>query len=77
MKLGIEFLYLLQSLRLSCGSIFDNFILFITDMAGILPCFLVLACIYWCVNKDLGTTILFNLSFTCNTNFLLKNIFQV
>lgn len=77
MKLGIEFLYLLQALRLSCGSIFDNFILFITDMAGILPCFLVLAFIYWCGNKELGRTILLNLSFAGNFNFVLKNIFRI
>ena len=76
MKLGIEFLYLLQSLRLSCGSIFDNFILFITNMAGTLPCFLVLAFIYWCVHKDTGRTILWNLSFACNTNSILKNVFK-
>lgn len=77
MKLGIEFLYLLQALRMSCGSIFDNFILFVTDMAGNLPCFLVLAWIFWCVHKDLGTTILLNLSFAGNTNYILKNVFKV
>ncbi|MCR4999813.1 MAG: phosphatase PAP2 family protein [Lachnospiraceae bacterium] len=77
MKLGIEFLYLLQLVRMSCGSIFDNFILFITDMAGTLPCFLVLALIYWCLNKELGRTILLNLSFGCNINSILKNHFRI
>ena len=77
MHWGVMFLYILQSLRLSCGSIFDDFMLFITNTAGLMPCFLVLALVYWCINKDLGSAILLNLSFGTNINYLLKNHFKI
>ena len=77
MHWGVMFLYILQSLRLSCGSIFDDFMLFITNTAGLMPCFLVLALVYWCINKDLGSAILLNLSFGTNINYLIKNHFKI
>ena len=77
MHWGVMFLYILQSLRLSCGSIFDDFMLFITNTAGLMPCFLVLALVYWCINKELGSAILLNLSFGTNINYLIKNHFKI
>ncbi len=77
MHWGVIFLYYLQSLRLACGSIFDIFMLFITNTAGMLPCFLILSLIYWCVSKELGTEILLNLSFGCNINYFIKNHFKI
>ena len=77
MHFGVVFLYYLQALRLSCGSIFDDFMLFVTDTAGGTFSFLVLALFYWCLNKELGSAILLNLSFGSNINYLLKNRFKI
>lgn len=59
-KMDIEYLYLLQRFRDFSSGIFNNFFVFITDLGdGILPV-LVMALVYWCFDKKIGSFLIGN-----------------
>ena len=52
--MDISYLLFLQRLREAAGGILDGFMLEITSMAESVPTFLLLAGIYWCMDKRTG-----------------------
>ena len=58
--MDIQYLLLLQKLRELTGGIFNSFFMFITDLGWSVIPFLVLAGVYWCINKKAGRYMLAN-----------------
>ena len=57
--MDISYLLFLQGIRETTGGIFNSFFLFMTSMGEQTMILLVLAGLYWCVNKRLGQQLLF------------------
>ncbi len=75
--MDISYLLFLQQMRQSLGNVFDNFMMQITSFGEATITFILLAGIYWCVNKRVGQYILFNISIGCTLNQFFKDAFQI
>lgn len=75
--MDIEFLLLLQNFRETIGGVFDGVMLEITELAGALPTFLLLAGIYWCIDKKLGQRMGMNVALACTLSQFLKAVCKV
>lgn len=73
----MNYLLFIQNIRLASASVFDDFMLHITDMGQALITYLVFAFVYWCVDKNYGQLIAFNISFSCWMNQWSKRIFKI
>lgn len=71
------YLLFLQNLREMSGGVFDSFMLKITELGEPALAFILLAFIYWCVDKRTGQLMAMNLSVACGWNPVLKKAFRV
>ncbi len=58
--MDIEFLLFLQNIREATGGIFNDFFSFVTKFGETAVLILPLAAIYWCLDKNMGSFILFS-----------------
>lgn len=70
--MDISYLLFLQWLREATGGILDGFMLEITSMAESVPTFLLLAGIYWCIDKRTGQMMGWNTALACTWSQFLK-----
>lgn len=70
--MDIEFLLVLQAFRDGIGSIFVDFMSKMTFWGEMTTTLVVIAAIYWCLNKDLGTYLLMGFGGNRLVNGLLK-----
>lgn len=70
--MDIQYLLLLQNMREVFGGIFDAFMLKATELGEQTITFLLMALIYWCVDKRAGVLMSFNVSIACTWNQFIK-----
>lgn len=70
--MDIEYLLLLQKIRELFGGVLDTFMLKATVFGEPTITFLLLAFVYWCVDKRMGQTMAFNVSIACTWNQFIK-----
>lgn len=70
--MDIQYLLLLQNLREATGGILNSFFLGITALGEQPFTFLLLAFIYWCVDKRAGQRMALNVSVACTLNQFVK-----
>ena len=73
----MEYLYFLQNLRDAAPHWFNEAVLFVSEFVGGTGGLVLMALIYWCISKYIGTLLMmnFSLSYACNT--IVKNIFCI
>lgn len=73
----MDYLFFLQQLRESTPHWLNECIVFVSEFIGGIGGLVLMALVYWCINKRAGTFLLmnFSLSYVCNT--VVKNIFCV
>lgn len=75
--MDIQYLLFLQKLRELSGGVFDSFILHITSLGEAVITFLLLALIYWCVDKRTGQLMALNVSIACTWNQFIKRVCKI
>lgn len=70
--MDIEYLLLLQKIREGLGGVLDSFMLRATALGESTITFLLLAFVYWCVDKHMGQAMAFNVSIACTWNQFIK-----
>ncbi|MDE7313268.1 MAG: phosphatase PAP2 family protein [Eubacterium sp.] len=75
--MDLTYLLLLQNLREVFGGVFDSYMLEITAMAESVPTFLLLAGIYWCVDKRTGQHMGWNTALACTWSQFLKAVCKI
>lgn len=70
--MDISYLLLLQYLRELTGGIANSFFMFITDLGSSVLPFLVLAGMYWCIDKQIGEYMMLNTFFGDWINGVVK-----
>ena len=70
--MDIQYLLFLQNIREMFGGVLDSFMLKATELGEQTITFLVLAFIYWCVDKHTGVLMAFNVSIACTWNQFIK-----
>ncbi len=75
--MDIQYLLFLQKLRELSGGIFDSFMLDITKFGESVITFLLLAFVYWCIDKRSGQIMALNVSLACTWNQVIKNICKI
>ena len=70
--MDIQYLLFLQNIREMFGGVLDSFMLEATELGEQTITFLILAFIYWCVDKHAGVLMAFNVSIACTWNQFLK-----
>ena len=73
----MDYLYFLQQLRQSTPHWLNECIVFASEYIGDIGGLVLMALVYWCINKRAGTFLLmnFSLAYVCNT--VVKNIFCI
>lgn len=74
--MDFSYLLLLQHIRELSGGIFNSFMLNLTSLGTALLTYLLLAAVYWCVDKRSGQLMALNISFACTLNQFAKNMFK-
>ena len=75
--MDITYLLFLQKIRLALGSVWDVFVLEVSRLGEGLLTFVLLAGIYWCIDKRCGQLMGWNVSLGCLTNQWMKRAFHV
>ncbi len=75
--MDISYLVFLQRVREATGGVFTNMALTVTTLGESLVTYLLLAWVYWCVDKAAGQLAAFHLSLACTFNTFLKNVCRV
>lgn len=75
--MDIQYLLFLQNLRELSGGVFDSFILHITSLGEAVITYLLLALIYWCVDKRTGQLMALNVSIACTWNQFIKRVCKI
>ena len=75
--MDIEYLLWLQKFRESTGGFLDGFFSLISDMVLSVAIYIVIAMIYWCVNKKVGIVFAMNIALGNFVTQMLKNTFCV
>ena len=75
--MDIEYLLWLQKFRESTGGFLDGFFSLISDMVLSVAIYIVIAMIYWCVNKKVGIMFAMNIAIGNFVTQMLKNTFCV
>lgn len=75
--MDIQYLLFLQKLREMCGGVFDSFILHVTSLGEAVITYLLLALIYWCVDKRTGQLMALNVSIACTWNQFIKRVCKI
>ena len=73
----MDYLYFLQQLRQSAPHWLNECVVFVSEFIGGIGGLVLMALVYWCINKRTGTFLLmnFSLAYVCNT--VVKNIFCI
>lgn len=75
--MDISYLLFLQNIRESLGGIFDSFMMLMTALGEAPVAFLLMAAVYWCLDKRSGQLMGLNSAFGCALNQFLKSMFKV
>ncbi len=75
--MDITYLLFLQKIRLALGSVWDTFMLDVSRLGEGLLTFMLMAGIYWCIDKRCGQLMGWNVSLGCLTNQWMKQAFHV
>ncbi len=75
--MDINYLLFIQKARLALGGVFDQFFLLITELATPLITYILLALVYWCVDKRTGTIMGWNVGIGCSLNTTVKRFFKI
>ncbi len=75
--MDITYLLFVQKIRLALGSVWDVFVLEVSRLGEGLLTFVLLAGIYWCIDKRCGQLMGWNVSLGCLTNQWMKRAFHV
>lgn len=75
--MDIQYLLALQKIRDMLGGALDSFMLNVTALGEQTITFLVLALIYWCVDKHAGQLMALNVSIACTWNQFIKGICRI
>ena len=75
--MDIEYLLWFQKFRESTGGFFDGFFTLISDVVLSVAIYIVIAMIYWCVNKKVGIMFAMNIGVGNFVTQILKNTFCV
>ena len=75
--MDIEYLLWLQKFRESTGGALDGFFTLISDIVLSVAIYIVIAMIYWCVNKKVGIMFAMNIALGNFVTQILKNTFCV
>lgn len=67
----------MQNIRESLGGIFDSFMMLMTALGEAPVAFLLMAAVYWCLDKRSGQLMGLNSAFGCALNQFLKSMFKV
>lgn len=70
--MDIQYLLFLQNIREMLGGILDSFMLEVTALGESVITFLLLAFVYWCVDKHAGQLMGLNVSIACTWNQFMK-----
>lgn len=70
--MDIEYLLLLQKIRELFGGVLDSFMLKATALGESTVTYLLLAFVYWCVDKRIGQVMALNVSAACTWNQFIK-----
>ncbi len=75
--IDINYLLLLQNLREASAGVLNDFMMQISAFAELKFTFLVLAFVYWCIDKRAGQLMAFNVSVACWFNQWIKKLLHV
>ncbi len=75
--MDINYLLFIQKARLALGSVFDQFFLLITELATPQTTFILLALVFWCIDKKTGTIMCWNVGLGCSLNTTVKRFFKI
>lgn len=75
--MDIEYLLFLQKVRELSGGVLDTFMLKATTLGESTATFLLLAFVYWCVDKRMGQVMALNVSVACTWNQFIKWVCRV
>ena len=70
--MDIQYLLLLQNFREATSGLFNGFFLFMTDLGWSALPFLIVALVYWCIDKKTGNYLLMNVTLSGWLNGLVK-----
>ena len=73
----MSYLLFLQGLRLRLSGCFDGFFLSMTRLAESPIPFVILACVYWCLDKRLGQLMALQTGFACSIGQTLKGFCHI
>lgn len=75
--MDITYLLFLQKIRLALGGVWDTFMLEVSRLGEGLLTFMLMAGIYWCIDKRCGQLMGWNVSLGCLANQWLKQAFHI
>jgi len=75
--MDINYLLFLQSIREAVGGIFNSFMMQMTVLGEATAAFLLLAAVYWCLDKRSGQLMALNSAFGLTLNQFLKSLIHV
>ncbi len=75
--MDISYLLFLQKIRLALDSVWDTFMLDVSRLGEGLLTFMLMAGIYWCIDKRCGQLMGWNVSLGCLTNQWMKKVFHI
>ena len=75
--MDMKILFFLQNIREATGGVFDSFFLKMSELGEGTITFLLMAAVYWCVDKRAGQLMGLNVSLACTWNQFLKGICKV
>ncbi|MCF0131522.1 MAG: phosphatase PAP2 family protein [Pseudobutyrivibrio sp.] len=73
----MTYLYLLQQIRIATMGIFDTLFIYISSLGETTITFWLMGFVYWCVDKDAGAYMAWNVSLSCTASQWLKKLFNV
>ena len=73
----MTYLYLLQQIRIATMGIFDTLFIYISSLGETTITFWLMGFVYWCVDKDAGAYMAWNVSLSCTASQWLKKLFKV
>lgn len=75
--MDITYLLFLQKIRLALSGVWDPFMLYVSRLGEGLLTYLLMAGIYWCIDKRCGQLMGWNVSLACLTNQWMKRAFHI
>lgn len=75
--MDLAYLLILQKIREALGGVLDAYMLEITSFAESVPAFLLIAGVYWCVDKRIGQCMGWNTALACTWSQFLKAVCKI